>query len=185
MASGITFIFRILNPALRRVLKLLVKNFKKKLMYKFLFIFILFFSCNEKKDSQPIENLNAIKSKIMMEELEKYLKHADDVTNNEVKEFYINFYQDGKECLFCIYYENNLYNLENMKSNDGHLNINDKTIFFHGLNLSCSRDFINSKFLNKGKVNIKRHAKEYKHDDDLFQLYLITGKGKLRRLAKA
>ena len=150
-----------------------------------LFIFALFFSCNEKKDSQPIENLSAITSKMMMEELEKYLKHADDVTNNQVKEFHINFYQEGNECLFYIYYESNLYSLENMKSNDGHLIINGKTIFFHGLNLFCSRGFINSKYLNKRKINIKRHGKEYKNYDELFQLYLITGKGKLRRLAKA
>ncbi|WP_123947466.1 hypothetical protein [Flavobacterium reichenbachii] len=121
----------------------------------------------------------------MMEELEKYLKHADEVTNSEVKEFHINFYEDGSECLFEINYENNLYSLENMKSNDGYLNINDKKIFFHGLNLFCSRDFINSRFLKKEKVNVKRYNKKYKYGDDLFQLYLIIGKGKLRRLAKA
>jgi len=159
---------------------------RKKPMYRFVFILILFFSCNNRKDdSQPTENLNAIKSKIMVEELEKYLQHADYVTNNEVKEFHINFYKDGNECLFEINYENHLYSLENMKSNDGHLNINGKTIFFHGLNLFCSRDFINTKSLNKEEVNVKRHSKEYKYVDDLFQLYLITEKGKFRRLSKA
>ncbi|MBP1223587.1 hypothetical protein [Flavobacterium sp. 1355] len=155
-------------------------------MYRFLFVFILFFSCtNGKNNSQSTENLNAIKSKMMMEELEKYLKHADEVTNNEVKEFHINFYKDGNECLFEINYENNLYSLENVKSNDGHLNVNGKTIFFHGLNLFCTKDFINSKFLKKEKATIKRHGKKYKYGDDLFQLYLITENSKLRRLAKA
>lgn len=122
---------------------------------------------------------------MMLEELKKYLNHADEVTNSEVKEFHINFYENGNECLFEINYENNLYSLENAKSNDGHLKIDDKTIYFHGLSLSCSKDFINSKSLNMEKVNIKRQSKEYKHGNDLFQLYLITGKGKLRKLAKA
>lgn len=147
---------------------------------------MLFFSCtNGKNNSQSTENLNAIISKRLMEELEKYFKHADEVTNNEVKEFHINFYEDGSECLFEINYENNLYTLENIKSNDGYLNINDKTIFFHGLNLSCTKGLVNSKFLKKEEARVKRHGKKYEHGDDLFQLYVITEKGEVRRLAKA
>lgn len=159
---------------------------KQKTMYRFLFVFILFFSCtNGKNNSQSDENLDAVKSKMMMEVLQKYLKHADEVTNNEVKEFYINFYEDGNECLFVINYENDLYTLENIKSNDGYLSIDGKKIFFHGLNLLCTKDLINSKFLKNGESNIKRQGKKYKYGDDLLQLYAITEKGKLRRLAKA
>lgn len=155
-------------------------------MRTFLFVFILFFSCtNGKNNPQSTENLKAIKSKMMMEELEKYLKHADEVTNSEVKEFHINFYEDNKECLFEINYENNLYSLENIKSNDGYLNINGKTIFFHGLNLFCTKDLINSKSLRKGNTDVKRLGRKYKYGEDLFQLFLITQKGKIRRLAKA
>lgn len=155
-------------------------------MYRLLFVFIIFFSCtNGKNNSKSTENLNAIQSKMMMVELEKYLKRAGEVTNNEVKEFYINFYKDGNECLFEINYENQLYSLENIKSNDGYLNIKGKRIFFHGLNLFCTKDLINSKFLNKGEANIVKNGKKYKYGDDLFQLYSITGNGKIRRIAKA
>lgn len=151
----------------------------------FLFLFILFLSCNDgKNSSQPSQGLNAIKSKMMIEEIEKYLKRADEITNKEVKEFHVVFYESHKECLFEINYENNSYNLENLELNNGHINIENITIFFHGLNLPCTRDFVNIKLLNKEKITIKRYKKEYVDDSDLFQLYLITGKGKLRRLAK-
>ena len=155
-------------------------------MYRFLFIILLFFSCNQKENNSRLNhNLNAVKSKMMMKELEKYLKRADEVTNNEVKEFHVIFYQDGNECLFEINYENHSYNLENVELNDGHLNLDGKTFFFHGLNLSCTKDFVNSNLLNKEKVSFKRSNKDYKYGGDLFQLFLVTGKGKLRRLAKA
>lgn len=161
-------------------------NTKRKIMYRFLFIILLFISCNQKENNSKLnQNLNAVKSKMMMDELEKYLKRADEVTNNEVKEFHVIFYQDENECLFEINYENHSYNLENLELNDGHLNIDGKTFFFHGLSLSCTKDFVDSNLLSKEKISLKRHNKDYWHNDDLFQLFLLTGKGKLRRLAKA
>jgi hypothetical protein len=154
-------------------------------MYRILFVFILFISCNNaKKNSQSTENLNVVKSKMMMYELQKYLTHADEVTNGDVKEFYIIFFKNGSECLFEINYKIDSYSLTDTTSNDGYLNINGKKIFFYGLNLPFTRNLIDPKFLKKEKVNVIKREEKYKYSDDLFQLYLIT-KGKIIRLAKA
>lgn len=158
---------------------LIKKVFNKKIIFTFfLFIFLFFYSCENDK------NLNPIKSKTLNYEIKEYLKRADEITNNEVKQFHLTFYKNKNDCLFEINYANHSYILDNINLNDGHFKVDDKIIFLHGIDLLCSDYFIDKEKLNFEKIDIKESSKDYKKIDDLFQLYLITTNGKFRRLAK-
>lgn len=144
---------------------------------------IFFVSC--KDGNKKNASISPIKSKIMMRELKNYLNRADEITGGEIEIFHIYFSENKQDCLIEFNVSRQLSHNKSLEINEGYYSISEKIIIFHNLNSPCSNDFVDAKLLSHDKINkIEKPYKDDKLDDDLFQYYLVTGKGTMRKLYK-